>query len=151
MVVSWLEYIGYGFGCAVSGQVLGYFLGLRETKRRLKRHQEVTDRLMGRTPGDMSGGFSDSHDDKIDAAALSGTVYPTYGGISRSSNAFTATGIRNQAGLLGGASMQNPITYSATPSIFSSIAGKTGGSSPIAEQSIEFEKKLYEELKKAMK
>lgn len=96
----------------VVGLFTGYFLGLRETKRRLKAHQEVTDRLMGRTDVFPSGGFQRGlglHDDLLDASSLAGTVYPTYGGISRSSSPFTATGIRNQVGLLGGAGMQNAI------------------------------------------
>ena len=136
--------------CCLCCVGFGYALGLRETKRRLKAHQEVTDRLMGRVPGGITQGFSPDHDDLLDASALAGTVYPTYGGISRSPAPFTATGIRNQVGLLGGAGMQNAITYSATPSKFASIAGKTGRPPTTAERRREFRKKLYEELKKAM-
>lgn len=136
--------------CCLCCVGFGYAIGLRETKRRLKAHREVTDRLMNAGISASTANRLAEHDDMINAAALSGMAYPTYGGISRSSTPLTATGIRNQVGLLGGAGMQNAITYSATPSKFSSIAGKIGGPSPTAEQRSEFRKKLYEELKKAM-
>lgn len=142
LTIPQYAFIAVMLTCVVSGLFIGYFIGLRETKRRLKAHQEVTDRLMGRG---VTQGFSPDHDDLLDASALAGTVYPTYGGISRSSNPFTATGIRNQVGLLGGSAMQNPITYSATPSKFASIVASSGRPSRSAAR-----KELYEALKKAM-
>lgn len=151
MVVSWLEYVGYGFGCAVSGQVFGYFLGLRETKRRLKAHQEVTDRLMGRVPDGVTKVFSGTHDDLLDASGLAGTVYPTYGGIFRSANPFAVATQQRQANqLFGGSQMQNQITYSAAPSKFASIAAMSKRPAPTAEQRDEFRKRIYEKLKKEM-
>ena len=148
-IPSWFALLS-GFGYSFAGSCFGYWLGLRETKRRLKAHQAVTDRLMNAGFSASTGQRLTEHDDMINAAALSGMADPSYGGISRSSTAFTATEIRDQVKTLSGAAMQNPVTYSATPSKFASIAGNIGGSSPTAEQRSEFRKKLYEELKKAM-
>ena len=57
--------------CCAIWFALGYALGLRETKRRLKAHHEVTDRLMNAGLSASTANRLTEHDDMINAAALS--------------------------------------------------------------------------------
>lgn len=127
-----IELILVGISCAA----IGYALGLRETKRRLKAHKEVTDRL-------MNAGISAS------------TVYPTYGGISRSGSWF-ASALGNDANnMFGGAAMQNQVTYSATPSKFASLLSSVrtataAGRPPTSAPRDSVKRKIYDDIKKEM-